>query len=104
MSLGLLHQQESIRDHTVDILSELRGYPVSLLLKPRSARVFTLFIQVGVMFLQGLNHFLRYAYVRQAHMRENRCVKEQLPANQLQHLQPPVIPMRNRSEASLGAS
>ena len=30
LSLGLFHQQESIRERTVDILSELRAYPVSL--------------------------------------------------------------------------
>ena len=28
--------------------------------------------QVGVQFLQALNHFQRYAYVRQAHARESR--------------------------------
>jgi hypothetical protein len=31
-------------------------------------------IQVGVQFLQALNHFQRYAYVRQAHARESRGV------------------------------
>jgi hypothetical protein len=31
-------------------------------------------MQVGVQFLQALNHFQRYAYVRQAHARESRGV------------------------------
>lgn len=56
--------------------------------------------QVGVYFLQALNHFQRYAYVRQAHARETRIPKD---SNQL------LIPMpnfvsrtpSNRSESSL---
>lgn len=82
LSFGLFHQQEVVRDLTVDIFNELRCY------------------SVGVLFLQSLNHFQRYAYVRQAHARETRMLKEQ---NQLS------IPMSmfgsrspsNRSESSL---
>ncbi|OAX42604.1 spindle pole body interacting protein [Rhizopogon vinicolor AM-OR11-026] len=81
LSFCLFHQQESIREATVDIFNELRQYPV------------------GVIFLQALNHFQRYAYVRQAHARESR-VKD------LSHgLAPPHLVSRtpsNRSEVSLG--
>ncbi|KAA1472050.1 spindle pole body interacting protein [Dentipellis sp. KUC8613] len=54
LSYGLFHQQELVRDLTVDLFNQLRVFPV------------------GVQFLQALNHFQRYAYVRQAHARENR--------------------------------
>lgn len=43
--------------------------------------------QVGVLFLQALNHFQRYAYVRQAHAREKRVAAEQQQYQQQQ--QPP---------------
>ncbi|KAF9225807.1 spindle pole body interacting protein [Gyrodon lividus] len=78
----LFHQQESVREATVDIFNELRTHPV------------------GVIFLQELNHFQRYAYVRQAHARESRA-KE--CSNQL--VPPPPFASRtpsNRSEVSLG--
>jgi len=89
LSLGLLHPQEVIRDCTVDIFNELRQYPI------------------GVLFLQSLNHFQRYAYVRLAAARKARTTKEQ------GHLQPPprqphTAPLfalktpSNRSESSLG--
>ncbi|THH32077.1 hypothetical protein EUX98_g2113 [Antrodiella citrinella] len=81
LSFGLFHQQEIVRELTVDVFNELRGY------------------SVGVYFLQALNHFQRYAYVRQAHARETRIPKD---SNQL------LIPMPNfvsrtpsRSELSL---
>ncbi len=55
--------------------------------------------QVGVQFLQALNHFQRYAYVRQAHARESRPVRDQatLP------IPPSYMPRTpsNRSESSL---
>jgi hypothetical protein len=54
LSFGLFHQQEVVRDLTVDLFTQLRMFPV------------------GVQFLQALNHFQRYAYVRQAHARESR--------------------------------
>ncbi|EIW78386.1 spindle pole body interacting protein [Coniophora puteana RWD-64-598 SS2] len=88
LSFGLFHQQEPVREATVDLFNQLRSYPV------------------GVIFLQALNHFQRYAYVRQAHARESRSMKEQ-PCG---HLAPPAPPMlssrtpSNRSEISLGAS
>jgi len=65
LSLGLLHPQEVIRECTVDIFNELKQYPI------------------GVLFLQSLNHFQRYAYVRLAAAR-----KAKAPSN--------------RSESSLG--
>ncbi|KAI0319503.1 spindle pole body interacting protein [Amylostereum chailletii] len=58
LSFGLFHQQEIVRDLTVDLFTQLRMYPV------------------GVQALQALNHFQRYAYVRQAHARENRGGRE----------------------------
>ncbi|KAG2136725.1 docking domain of Afi1 for Arf3 in vesicle trafficking-domain-containing protein [Suillus clintonianus] len=82
LSFCLFHHQESIREATVDIFNVLRQNPV------------------GVIFLQALNHFQRYAYVRQAHARESR-VKD------LNHglAPPPHLVSRtpsNRSEVSLG--
>ncbi|CCM03276.1 uncharacterized protein FIBRA_05404 [Fibroporia radiculosa] len=59
LSYGLFHQNEIVRELTIDIFNELRTYPI------------------GVQFLQGLNHFQRYAYVRQAHAREARLLKDQ---------------------------
>ncbi|KAG1797235.1 uncharacterized protein BJ212DRAFT_1289850, partial [Suillus subaureus] len=56
LSFCLFHHQESIREATVDIFNELRQNPYA----------------AGVIFLQALNHFQRYAYVRQAHARESR--------------------------------
>lgn len=82
LSFCLFHHQESIREATVDIFNELRQNPV------------------GVIFLQALNHFQRYAYVRQAHARESRM-------KDLSHglAPPPHLVSRtpsNRSEVSLG--
>ncbi|KAG1753638.1 docking domain of Afi1 for Arf3 in vesicle trafficking-domain-containing protein [Suillus paluster] len=82
LSFCLFHQQDSIREATVDIFNELRQYPV------------------GVIFLQALNHFQRYAYVRQAHARESR-MKDPNHGLAL----PPHMTSRtpsNRSEVSLG--
>ncbi|KAI6040901.1 docking domain of Afi1 for Arf3 in vesicle trafficking-domain-containing protein [Pisolithus marmoratus] len=82
LSFCLFHQQELVREATLDIFNELRAHPV------------------GVMFLQALNHFQRYAYVRQAHARETRS-REQM--------QQSVLPLpyvartpSSRSEVSLG--
>ncbi|KAF8524403.1 spindle pole body interacting protein [Hysterangium stoloniferum] len=81
LSFGLFHQQESVRELTVELLTTLRSYPI------------------GIQFLQSLNHFHKYAYVRQAHGREARRVRGQ---NQLY---PPQFNSRtpsNRSDSSLG--
>ncbi|KAI0703720.1 spindle pole body interacting protein [Cytidiella melzeri] len=83
ISFGLFHQQEAVRDLTVEIFNELRSYPV------------------GVQFLQALNHFQRYAYVRQAHARESRLMNDH---NTLSI--PPSYMSRtpsNRSESSLAS-
>ncbi|KAF8345805.1 stabilization of polarity axis-domain-containing protein, partial [Amanita rubescens] len=48
----LFHQRESVREATIQLFNQLRAYPV------------------GVQFLQTLNHFQRYAFVRQAFGRE----------------------------------
>jgi len=47
-------EKEAIRDCTVNLFNQLRAY------------------SVGVLFLQTLNHFQRYSYVRQAHAKERR--------------------------------
>ncbi|KIJ32139.1 hypothetical protein M422DRAFT_783555 [Sphaerobolus stellatus SS14] len=96
LSFGLFHQQETVRDMTVDLLTTLRAYPI------------------GVQFLQSLNHFHRYAYVRQAHVRETQPrptpgILRNSSFNQLNQLQPPApshpFPNSrtpsNRSESSL---
>jgi hypothetical protein len=54
----LFHQKEAIRECTVNLFNQLRAYPV------------------GVLFLQALNHFQRYAYVRQAHAKERKLLVE----------------------------
>ncbi|KAK7043132.1 hypothetical protein VNI00_008486 [Paramarasmius palmivorus] len=54
LGFGLFHHKESIREATVDLFNHIRQYPV------------------GVLFLQSLNHFQRYAFVRQAHAREKQ--------------------------------
>jgi len=84
LSFGLFHQQEVVRGLTVDLFTQLRMFPV------------------GVQFLQALNHFQRYAYVRQAHARESRGVT----ARDTGHLAPPIPFARtpsHRSELNLGA-
>ncbi|OBZ67772.1 Protein mesA [Grifola frondosa] len=84
LSFGLFHQQESVRDLTVDILNSLRTY------------------SVGVQFLQALNHFQRYAYVRQAHTKEMHLREQNvntltIPASSYMSRTP-----SNRSESSFG--
>ncbi|KAL5481024.1 hypothetical protein ACEPAI_9965 [Sanghuangporus weigelae] len=89
LTFGLFHQQDSVRNHTVDLLTTLRIYPI------------------GVQFLQNLNHFHRYAFVRQAHARETKSLRDQNPNHVL--LSPPLPNMTswtpsNRSESSLGGN
>ncbi|TFK44659.1 docking domain of Afi1 for Arf3 in vesicle trafficking-domain-containing protein [Crucibulum laeve] len=67
----LFHQKEAVREATVDLFNQLRVYPV------------------GVMYLQALNHFQRYAYVRQAHARE----KQQEQRHQYHHHQETAYPI-----------
>ncbi|KAI9067011.1 spindle pole body interacting protein [Trametes sanguinea] len=82
LSFGLFHQQEAVRELAVDLFNELRAYPI------------------GVQFLQALNHFQRYAYVRQAHAKEQRL----RDANSLSIPQSAFMSRSpsNRSESSLG--
>ncbi|KDQ58432.1 hypothetical protein JAAARDRAFT_193004 [Jaapia argillacea MUCL 33604] len=83
VSFGLFHTQEPVRDLTVDLFNHLRVYPV------------------GVQALQALNHFQRYAYVRLAHARECRLLREQntlYPPTSYYSARTPS----NRSESSLG--
>jgi hypothetical protein len=63
--------------------------------------------QVGILFLQSLNHFQWYAYVRQAHARDTRQSKERpgqlhrsLPAPSLHThiLSSPCQPVHQRGE------
>ena len=75
LGFGLFHQKEAIREATVDLFNQVRAYPVGA-----NAGLIPCYLlsaeQVGVLFLQSLNHFQRYAYVRQAHVREKRLWKE----------------------------
>jgi hypothetical protein len=62
-------------------------------------------MQVGVQFLQALNHFQRYAYVRQAHARESRGSSVRDPSG-AGLLAPPAVFSRtpsHRSELNLSA-
>ncbi|KAH8113930.1 spindle pole body interacting protein [Phellopilus nigrolimitatus] len=84
VTFGLFHQQEQVRSYTVDLLTVLRAYPI------------------GIQFLQSLNHFHRYAFVRQAHARDAKQYREQSGL-----LSPPMSNLTsrtpsNRSESSLG--
>lgn len=57
-------------------------------------------MQIGVQFLQMLNHFQRYAYVRQAHAKEQRAKDGNslsIPHSAFMARTP-----SNRSESSLG--
>ncbi|KAF7357919.1 Protein mesA [Mycena venus] len=81
LAFSLFHQKESVRDATVDLFNQLRAYPV------------------GVLFLQALNHFQRYAYVRQAHAREKR-----LAPDQYQHQPPPQQQQPPPSQSFYGGS
>ncbi|KAF8070707.1 docking domain of Afi1 for Arf3 in vesicle trafficking-domain-containing protein [Lyophyllum atratum] len=80
LGFGLFHQKEAVRESTVDLFNQLRAYPV------------------GVLFLQSLNHFQRYAYVRQAHSREKRTLSEQ--QQHQQSAQP--FPSRTHSNSIVG--
>ncbi|KAI3602752.1 spindle pole body interacting protein [Moniliophthora roreri] len=81
LGFGLFHHKESIREATVDLFNHLRQFPV------------------GVLFLQTLNHFQRYAYVRQAHARD-----KQLP--QATHYPQPAAfaPIITRAHSSSSAA
>ncbi|KNZ74933.1 Protein mesA, partial [Termitomyces sp. J132] len=83
LGFGLFHQKESVREATIDLFNQLRAYPV------------------GVLFLQSLNHFQRYAYVRQAHAREKRILNEQQQLLQQQHTAQP-LPTRAHSNSIVG--
>jgi len=87
LSFGLFHQQEVVRDLTVDLFTQLRMFPI------------------GVQFLQALNHFQRYAYVRQAHARESRGggVRDTLGPGLLAPPPPFSRTPSHRSELNLGA-
>jgi len=87
LSFGLFHQQEVVRDLTVDLFTQLRMFPV------------------GVQFLQALNHFQRYAYVRQAHARESRGNNVRDPSGAGLLAPPPSFSRTpsHRSELNLGA-
>ncbi|KAF8893423.1 stabilization of polarity axis-domain-containing protein [Infundibulicybe gibba] len=80
LGFGLFHQKEAVRDGTVDLLNQLRAYPI------------------GVLFLQALNHFQRYAYVRQAHAKEKRMAEQQEQRQSSQPLYP--LTTYNRSHSN----
>ncbi|KAJ7502504.1 stabilization of polarity axis-domain-containing protein [Mycena galericulata] len=79
LAFCLFHQKESVREATVDLFNQLRAFPV------------------GVLFLQALNHFQRYAYVRQAHAREKRSEQQHY---QQQAQPPPQHSFYNNSSAA----
>ncbi|KAG6813287.1 hypothetical protein H0H92_012442 [Tricholoma furcatifolium] len=83
LGFGLFHQKESVREATIDLFNQLRAYPV------------------GVLFLQSLNHFQRYAYVRQAHAREKKVLSEQQQLLQQQLLTAQPFPSRPATGAGL---
>jgi len=89
LAFGLFHQHAQVRASTVELFDQLRAYPVrppfNYFVPLTHAVGFCL--QVGALYLQALNHFQRYAYVRQAHERE-RKVPETGSGNQ-QLLSPP---------------
>jgi hypothetical protein len=113
LSFGLFHQQEVVRDLSVDLFTQLRMFPVSLSIvtlyfcpaQPLNLDVMRC-MQVGVQFLQALNHFQRYAYVRQAHARESRGSNNVRDASGAGLLAPPTSFSRtpsHKSELNLGA-
>ncbi|KAF8161054.1 mesa protein [Crassisporium funariophilum] len=77
LGFSLFHQKEAVRDHTVNLFNQLRAYPV------------------GVLFLQALNHFQRYAYVRQAHIKERKVLAEQNHEHRQPHFTESVYSMPN---------
>ncbi|KAL1680544.1 docking domain of Afi1 for Arf3 in vesicle trafficking-domain-containing protein [Schizophyllum commune] len=75
LAFGLFHPHEIVRETTVELFDQLRSTPV------------------GVLFLQTLNHFQRFAYVRLAHAREQRLQAEQ-------QRYPPPLQSRAHSNSS----
>jgi len=67
LSFSLFHKKEAVREYTVNLFNQLRAYPV------------------GVLFLQALNHFQRYAYVRQAHAKEMKLLEHNRQLNSRVH-------------------
>ncbi|TFK25718.1 mesa protein [Coprinopsis marcescibilis] len=59
IGFGLFHPFEAVREATIDLFNQLRSH------------------SVGVLFLQALNHFHRYAYIRLAHAKEKRLLADQ---------------------------
>ncbi|KAF7332587.1 Protein mesA [Mycena kentingensis (nom. inval.)] len=76
LAFALFHQREAVRDATVDLFDQIRAYPV------------------GAVFLQMLNHFQRYAYVRLAHAREKG---RERPEERLQQQYGQPTPSFNRN-------
>ncbi|KAH8830839.1 mesa protein [Flagelloscypha sp. PMI_526] len=74
LAFGLFHPKEAVRDATVDLFNSIRQH------------------HVGTIFLQALNHFQRYAYVRQAYERENRKRRSYQPSPNLQPNRDPNLP------------
>ncbi|CCA78058.1 hypothetical protein PIIN_01734 [Serendipita indica DSM 11827] len=79
IAMCLFHQQESIRNMAVDLLNVIRDYPV------------------GFQFLQSLNQFFRYSYIRQAN-EQQQSWREPLPNSNSQKTP------SNHSQVSLGAA
>ncbi|KAJ7049952.1 docking domain of Afi1 for Arf3 in vesicle trafficking-domain-containing protein [Mycena amicta] len=76
LAFSLFHQREAVRDATVDLFNQIRAYPV------------------GVVFLQMLNHFQRYAFVRLAHAKEKALQMQRLTTEQ----PVPSLPLQNQGQ------
>ncbi|KAF8973314.1 docking domain of Afi1 for Arf3 in vesicle trafficking-domain-containing protein [Flammula alnicola] len=74
LGFSLFHQKEAVRECTVNLFNQLRAYPLT---DGTSS-------EVGVLFLQSMNHFQRYAYVRQAHAKERKMLAEHQHENRQQ--------------------
>jgi len=68
LGFALFHKKEAVREYTVNLFNQLRAYPV------------------GVLFLQALNHFQRYAYVRQAYAKEMKSLEHHRQQHLMEHI------------------
>jgi len=102
LAIGLFHQQDYIRDMTVGLLNVIREYTVRA--DPRTSKRCLRPAQVGFQFLQSLNQFLRYSYIRQVYERQPSW-NEGFPQD-IQHANGGVYykAPSNHSQVSLGVA
>lgn len=111
IGFGLFHQQESIREITVDFLNTLRTHPVSYLDTVPPWSLTKLLYQVGAQFIASLNYFHRVAYTRLLQARETAAgygfpeqyssSQSSLPQMSPSYLAPSNVP-RMSSNLSMG--